>query len=162
MKLPPPPAEVPACRDMDRLAPQFRAKIEDLLAELRPHYPHARVAETVRTDERQAYLYGFGRDYDDDRGIVTNAPTATTSWHRFGLAVDIEGVPAAVLEETTMAHGLTSGSDWNRNGIHDEHLCDAPHVQWFCAGMHVSPSDHARALLAAAGVEAVWRELHAA
>ena len=37
------------------------------------------VAETLRTDERQEFLYGFGRDYDDGRGIVTHS-RAATSW----------------------------------------------------------------------------------
>ena len=85
MHLPLPPREVPMCRALDVLAPKFRAALEAVLAQL----PDAIVAETLRTPERQAYLYGFGRDYDDDRGIVTQAPTHLTSWHGYGLAADI-------------------------------------------------------------------------
>lgn len=174
-KLPPPPLEVQVCRDLDLLAPKFAAALHRVLMRLIAKDWHPKVLETHRTEERAKYLYGFGREYDDGRGIVTNVPTALKGWHGFGLAADIgdrrypDGAPAqfyADLRECAEAEGLTSGSDWDRDGIPvpqdpDEHFCDNPHVQWFCPGMHVSPSPHAAALLASGGVEAVWRELHA-
>lgn len=170
-----PPAEVACCDDLAQLAPQFRFAIERLLERLEAQGFKARIAETIRTNERQAYLYGFGRDYDDDRGIVTQSPSALTSWHGFGLAVDIVhatlgwGAPStfwAALERAALAEGLTSGADWNRNGEHDEKFCDRPHVQWYCPGMRVSPSDHARQLVDQLGLERglheVWIEVRAA
>ena len=169
-KLPLPPTEVPACDDLDQLAPKFRSAVNGIIGRLEAQGFAAKVAETVRTPERQKFLYGFGRDYDDDRGVVTQSESALTSWHGFGLAVDIIhaslgwGAPVTfwqALARAALAEGMTSGSDWNRNSINDEKFCDRPHVQWYCAGMHVSPSDHARQLLAQGGVEAVWREVEA-
>lgn len=170
-----PPAEIPACTDVTRLAPQFRAALERLLDRLEAQGFKARIAETIRTAERQEYLYGFGRDYDDDRGIVTNSRSTYASWHGFGLAVDVVhatlgwAAPTtfwAALERAALAEGLTSGADWNRNGDHDEKFCDRPHVQWYCPGMRVSPSDHARQLItqlgADRGIHEVWLEVRAA
>lgn len=173
MKAPPP--EVAACTDAAQLAPHFRAAVERVLERMQAHGYEAVVSETLRTKSRQEFLYGFGRDYDDDRGIVTNSKSALDSWHGFGLAVDIisrafawDAPPAfwAALEQAALAEGLTSGADWNRNGEHDEKFCDRPHIQWYCQGMHVSPSDHARQLVERLGLERglheVWFEVHAA
>lgn len=161
--LPLPPAEVPADHTVMGLAPAFLAKLQLLLADMVGKGFRPILRETTRSDERAAFLYGFGRDYDDGRGIVTNAPNALKTWHHYGLAADIgdrryEGgsEPASfwvALGSCARDHGLTWGGDW--------HMKDLPHIQWNCEGMHVSPSDHAAALLASDGVEAVWRELHA-
>lgn len=154
--LPRPTHEVPLQRTLDGLAPKFRAAIIATLAQL----PDAIVAESVRTPERQAYLYGFGREYDDGRGIVTNAKSALASWHAFGLAVDIVhaskwwDAPAAwfrTMGEVAKAHGLDWGGDWRHP--------DLPHVQW--GTLKDSPSDRARQLLAEGGLIAVWREVGA-
>ncbi len=161
--LPLPPAEVPADHTVSGLAPKFLEKIQSLLADLVGKGWRPMLRETTRSDERAAYLYGFGRDYDDGRGVVTNAPTALKTWHHFGLAVDIvdrrfgDDCPTEFwrdLGACAEAHGLTWGGTW--------HMQDKPHVQWNCEGMHVTPSDHAAALLASDGVEAVWSEVHAA
>ena len=50
--------------------------------------------------------------------------------------------------------GLHWGGDWNS-------IKDCPHFQWNCEGMHESPRDHARALFAAGGYEAVWKNVGA-
>jgi peptidoglycan L-alanyl-D-glutamate endopeptidase CwlK len=169
MKSPPP--EVPAAKDLGSLAPEYRLAVARVLDRMRQKGFDAVIAETIRTPERQEFLFGFGREYDDGRGVVTNSRSALYSWHGYGLAVDIVSgahgwdAPASfwqALEECAMAEDLTSGADWNRNGVHDEKLCDKPHVQWWCAGMRVSPSDHARELYRDHGVEWVWKELHAA
>ena len=108
----------------------------------------------MRTAERQAWLYGFGRDYDDDRGVVTDAPSAENGWHFFGLAADIiskahdwdSPLFFAALAATAPKHRLTSGSVWRKP--------DRPHVQWgLCKP---SPSDEARTLYAEGGNPAVW------
>ena len=154
--LPKPPAEVPACRSLDGLAPKFREVVEVVLAQL----PDAVVAESTRSFERQAYLYGFGRDYDDGRGIVTHAPSHLTSWHGYGLAVDVMhreyGWNASRLWFRTMgelakAHELTWGGDWR--------FTDLPHLQW--GRCRDTPSDYARLLYRTRGVGAVWQEVGA-
>ncbi len=133
------------------------------------------VFEGFRSDERAAWLYKSGREFDDGRGIVTKAPTARKSWHRYGLAVDIiskskewDALPRfwRDLRVTITEIGLVSGDDWDRDGIPveddpDEHLSDRPHCQWWIPGMHVTPSEHAWELLQTKGIEAVWHELHA-
>lgn len=114
------------------------------------------MSEAVRTFERQSFLYGFGREWDDGRGIVTNAASNLTSWHGYGLAVDIIHVEKGwdagdkwfrLLGDTYKAHGCKWGGDW--------HHPDLPHGQW--GKCKDSPSDLARSLYANEGVEAVWR-----
>ena len=39
---------------------------------------NAKVFETLRTAERQEFLYGFGRQYDDGRGTVTKVQDVRT------------------------------------------------------------------------------------
>lgn len=157
------PPEPPLCRDVNGLAPLFRQKLNAVMLRLTVDGWHPVYLETLRSDARQAWLYGFGRDYDDGRGIVTHAATAEKSWHRYGLAADLGNAgqedgsaPAqfyADLGEACQKEGLTWGGSW--------HMQDKPHVQWYCDGMHVTPSDHAADLLRTEGVEAVWREVHA-
>ena len=147
-------------RSLDLLAPAFRAAVERTLARLaggRTEWPF----ETLRTQARQAYLYGFGRSYDDGRGRVTNAATHDLSWHGFGLAVDIvekDGTPWdapagfwLALGEAAEAEGLVWGGRWQKP--------DKPHLQW--AKCPVTPSIAARALLASEGMQAVWAFYHA-
>lgn len=170
-KLPKPPAEVPLCRDVSVLAPKFRAALIDrVFPKMVAKGWQPIVLETQRSDERARFLYGFGRDYDDGRGIVTNVPTATKGWHFYCLAADVgdqrypDGAPEKFyhdLGEVAEDAGLTSGSDWNRNDIADEHFCDEPHVQWWIPGMHVSPTAKAADLYASGGLRAVWRALRA-
>jgi peptidoglycan LD-endopeptidase CwlK len=146
-----PPPEIPVDRSLDSLAPQFRAAVEAVLAEL----GDAKVSEGMRTFERQSFLYGFGREYDDGRGIVTNAATNLLSWHGYGLAVDVVHQTKEwdagdawfrLLGDVAKAHGCHWGGDW--------HHPDKPHIQW--GKCKDSPSDEARSLYEGAGVEAVW------
>ncbi len=170
------PPEPPAIDSLDVLAPKFRAKIDLALERLRARgWAGACLLETKRTNERQVWLYGMGRDYDDGRGIVTQVHTAETGWHFFCVAGDFglkgrDNAPQRFFDdvfEIVEELGLTSGADWNHNGIPDaqeagKHFCDGPHAQWWIEGMHVNPSDHARELYATGGVEAVWAALEAA
>lgn len=160
--LPPPPPEIPRITALDALAPRFRAAIEAVLDRLRVSTYDPIVAESIRTHERQAFLYGFGRGYDDGRGVVTNSRDADETWHHFGLAVDVWSrsrlwnAPAefwAMLGKEAKAQGLAWGGDWSR-------FPDRPHVQWG-PPMRRSPSPRAARLLAEGGVEAVWREVGA-
>lgn len=160
LTLPKPPAEVPQDADLSKLAPKFRAKVEMLLVDMANAGHDPVVFEAFRSDERAAYLYGFGREYDDGRGIVTNAPDGSKTWHRFGLAVDIISqskqwdAPTLFwndLRTMATALGLVPGGSWTRP--------DLPHAQW--GAMRVTPSAHAWELLQDQGIEAVWREVGA-
>lgn len=167
--LPKPPAEVPVCRATDLLAPRFRLALARALTAMHRAGFDPIVCETLRTDERQRFLYGFGRDYDDGRGIVTHSASAAQTWHRYGLAADVISrskrwdASAAfwrALEVAVEEEGLVSGADWDRNDATRSAFKDLPHVQ-YGNGMRRSPSPRAAALFAAGGFEAVWREVGA-
>ena len=151
------PVPVAVDKRLEGLAPAFRAKIEAVLTAV----PDAVVVETLRTDARQAYLHGFGREYDDGRGIVTHSETALDTWHHYGLAADLVhtvsrwGAPASwwqTLGTAARAQGLVWGGDWT--------FRDYPHIQWG-APMRRSPSPSAASLLASGGLPAVWRAVKA-
>lgn len=121
------------------------------------------IFETIRTPERQRYLYGFGRAYDDGRGTVTNSIDAEHTWHGFGLAADIISkahewaAPESFWHALGVAlrdEGLAWGGDWPR-------FKDLPHAQWG-EPMRRSPSARAVELIRMGGLEAVWEEVHAA
>lgn len=162
-KLPPPPPEPAVVTSALNLAPAFRRKLANVLVTVASLGWRPVLVETLRSNERAVWLYGFGRTWDDGRGIVTNAPNALKTWHHFALAADIGerrfpdgNAPDRFyldLGHAAKAEGLTWGGDW--------HMRDNDHVQWFCDGMHVTPSDHAAELLEAGGVAAVWKALHA-
>lgn len=157
------PPEPPIIKSLDGLAPGFRRKLAVVLARMEHDGYSPAVNETLRTNERQRWLYGMGRDYDDGRGIVTNAPDATSSWHNFGLAADIcdgahdwDSTPDDfwdALGQHARAEGLTWGGLW--------HHPDRPHVQWSCPGMYVTPSPHAADLQDRGGNALVWHALQA-
>lgn len=162
-RLPAPPQEPPACTSNNGLAPKLRDALQRVEAKMMAKGWHICRRETWRSDERAAWLYGFGRDYDDGRGIVTNAPNALKTWHHYWLAADYGdsryepgNEPPQFwrdLEAIGTAEGLTCGADWK--------MKDRPHLQWG-APMRDSPSDRAAELLEQGGVEAVWREVGAA
>lgn len=159
--LPKPPAEVPRVSSLDGLAPKFRKSVEAILTEMRAAGFKCRVFESLRTNERQAFLYGFGREYDDGRGPVTKVPTADRGWHFYGLAVDIVEDDATpwnasqlfwqTLGLTAEEHNCTWGGRWQ--------MVDLPHIQW--ANCRVSPSQRARDLYSSGGLTAVWSEVGA-
>lgn len=155
-RLPLPPKEVPRESRLELLAPRFRAAVEAVVADMQARGHAVRVFETLRTEERQAYLYGFGRDYDDGRGPVTRAASALQGWHAYGLAADLVQAdqtpwiaPQAFWQDLgTIAeqHGCTWGGRWK--------VVDLPHIQW--GRCRKSPSQRSRDLLSAGGLTAVW------
>lgn len=155
------PEEVAVESDLSVLAPKFRAAVEATVTAMRAKGHKVRVFETRRTPERQAFIYGFGREYDDGRGIVTKVRDSLASWHGYGLAADIVEddkdpwtAPQAFwndLGECARANGLTWGGDWEWK--------DLPHVQW--GKCRKSPSNLSREALARGGVEEVWRAVRA-
>jgi len=162
MALPKPPASVPACTDIERLAPNFKRDVTRLLIRLRERGLDPIVAETFRSAERWKYLYGFGREYDDGRGVVTKATSPETTWHFFCLAADIVSerhgwnAPDSfwnALGEEAKALGLAWGGDWE--------FQDKPHVQ-VGPPMRRSPSPLAAQIVAEHGLEGLWRVVGAA
>lgn len=143
------PPEPPVITSLDVLAPKFRAAVLSVIPAAVVH-----ISETERTNERQVWLYGFGREYDDDRGIVTNAPNAFAGWHFFCLALDFKD-PQVVRDNAQALRdaGLSLGLDWPR-------FVDPPHVQWGYP-MRQSPSSEAKALYESGGLSAVWEAVQA-
>jgi peptidoglycan L-alanyl-D-glutamate endopeptidase CwlK len=152
------PVEVPVNRSLDDLAPAFRTAIQAVLSELGvQHWPF----ETRRTIDRQAYLYGFGRQYDDGRGVVTHADSVWTSWHGYGLAIDIVqkdntpwDAPVTFWNQLGLCgerHGLAWGGRWRTP--------DLPHLQW--GKCPPSPSLTDQQLAKTSGVASVWAKYKA-
>lgn len=130
MSLPRPATDVPMDRDLKKLAPGFRVRVEQIVASLIAQGFDPIVVEAFRTDARQRHLYGFGRTYDDGRGIVTNAKDASQSMHGYGLAVDIVSKSKTwsagpkfweALAATAEKHGCVAGLRWK--------MKDSPHIQ---------------------------------
>ncbi len=155
------PTEVRVQRTSDGCAPAFVRAVEATLRELEGGLPELPF-EWMRTDERQRFLFGFGRDYDDGRGRVTKARTAEFTWHRYGLAVDVVekdatpwNAPMSFWEELGEA-GERNGLDWGGRWPSP----DWPHLQW--GRCPASPTAEDIALYATRGIVAVWEKYGAA
>lgn len=157
--IPPEPAPIVS---LDDVAPLFRQQVIALMQQMREGREPCRIAESIRTAERQAWLYGFGRSYDDGRGIVTNVQSIWTGWHPHGLAVDIVhltcgwNVPQSfwdVLHNRAQALGLAPA-------IRVGASTDNPHIQW--GKCRVTPSFRTRVIELAGGRKALWRAVGAA
>ena len=152
-------------RDLSLLAPKFRAAVEASLAVAAAMGLPVKINEGFRSQARQAWLYAEGRTRPG--GIVTNAPSALTSWHGYGLAIDFihatlafepfghdEARNAAWFHEVAAvfkAHGLSAGCDW--------HHPDLPHIQW--GGCPISPTAELREAMEICGCTAVWTKVGA-
>jgi peptidoglycan LD-endopeptidase CwlK len=138
-----------------KLAEKVRSMAEILAAE----GIQIRVVQSLRSWTEQAALYAQGRT--EPGQVVTNAKPGT-SWHNYGLAVDVApfdgGIPdwnadhpvwkriVAVGESV----GLVSGSEWRT-------FPDLPHFQ-MTGRLPVSPDDAVRAAYETGGQEAVWTD----
>jgi hypothetical protein len=72
--------------DINKLSKNFRKKFDPRRAEVLKKYPNAQVFETLRTQERQNYLYTIWRTIRKDEKPVT---WTLDSNHKNGNAVDI-------------------------------------------------------------------------
>lgn len=158
MTLPRPTKDVPMDRDLKKLAPGFRRRVEAVLADLIAQGFDPIVVEAYRTDERQRHLYGFGRVFDDGRGVVTKAKDASKSMHGYGLAVDIVSKASLwnagpkfweALASTAEKHGLEAGLRWK--------MRDSPHIQ-MGAPVPQSPTAAMIAMRADSNVAALWQQ----
>ncbi len=152
-------------RDLSLLAPKFLAAVEAAIAACAARGLPVKINEGYRSQARQAFLYAQGRTTPGN--IVTNAPSSLTSWHGYGLAVD---VIHATLAYTPFGSDRAANERWfaDVGGVFKHSLCswggnwtkpDTPHMQW--GACTPSPTMGARSLLATGGVEAVWRKLGA-
>ena len=158
MPLPKPPEEVPVTSRVTALAPKMQTAVLAIVKEMADAGHGAKVFETLRTAERQKFLHGFGRLYDDGRGTVTKVEDARKGWHYYGLAVDIVqndkspwDAPQSfwqTLGKLAEKHGLTWGGRWK--------FLDLPHSQW--GGAPISPTALDIALAQEQGIEAVQRK----
>jgi hypothetical protein len=147
-------------RGLDLLAPLFREAVEHALEDCRARQLDAYVYETYRSTELQALYYARGRTVIPPLKRVTNASDNLYSWHGYGLAVDV----------ISRAHGWNRPESWFRDvatSFKNQHcrwggdwvMRDLPHFQW--GRCKPSPSDLARQLLRAEGIEAVWNAVRA-
>lgn len=172
-----PRIHVPAVTDLSVVAPKLREAVTRVLQGMKDDGWKPKVVETLRTSDRQQFLFGKGRTPEQcvakgvadiygwpacPDGIVTNAPFPQNSWHGFGLAVDIAEDDATpwiasqafwhALGRHAGENGLLWGGAWRR-------LPDLPHVQW--AGCALSPSVSDKLLLDTQGLNAVWAKYRA-
>lgn len=147
-------------RELDLLAPLFREAVERALAGCRERKLDAYVYETYRTPELQALYYARGRTVIPPLKRVTNASDNLYSWHGYGLAVDVISKsqgwnrPESWFREVARSfqeQNCRWGGEWT--------MKDLPHFQW--GRCKPSPSDLARQLFHAEGVEAVWNAVRA-
>ena len=162
---------VPANTNLADLAPVVRVRVELVFAGMAAAGLAAIQFDTLRSDDRQAFLFGKGRTEaevtavgldpswawpDSPDGRVTKAAHGNTSWHRYGVACDIvenDKSPWSAaqtfwntLGTLARANYLTWGGDWR--------MLDLPHTQ--ARELPTSPRLADRELLASAGVAAVW------
>ena len=138
------------------LAPGFAVRLFATVQAARTAGLPVAVFETLRSDDRQRWLFAAGRTRPGP--VVTGASSALRSWHGFGLAADLafggpgrwewpaDGPEWIELETIAGRHGLRSGRAWH----------DIPHFQ--PANLKAAPSSRARELLATGGLAAVWIE----
>lgn len=153
-------AEPKPNNDLSLLAPKFRAAVEKSLRECSEAGLAAIVFEGYRSQALQELYYARGRTIVPPYHTVTNAKSNLYSWHGYGLAVDIIhrtqfwAPPGDWWEKVARifkANGCDWGGDWT--------IVDLPHFQW--GTLRKSPSNRARELYAAGGMQAVWAEVGA-
>ncbi len=149
-----PPPEPPRISSVSVLAPKVFAALSAVLVEV----PDAIVYETERTDARQRWLFGMGREWNDGRGIVTYSANGDHSWHRWRVAADLIhkdlGWDAPkhwwdTLGAAYEKHGLAWGGRWLQH--------DLPHGYWHLC--KPSPSSETPRIFAAGGFPALWKVL---
>lgn len=144
------------CNSLEVLEPRFRKGVECTLAKLKKGGWRATVYETYRSDARQRALYAQGRTRPGPK--VTNASSAVTTVHFYGLAVDVidarKGWDNPRFFYWAGQHaescGLVSGAFWKR-------LPDAPH--WQTGAWQGAPPLWARSLAVHDSLFLVWRML---
>jgi len=115
------------CKDINMLEPGFRAKVQDVLDQAHHDGYDLRVAETFRSQARQAHLFELG--YTQLKKVGT---------HNFGLAVDVslfiggkyedDGSNYAFLHGYEKKFKVISGQQWGTPWA-THTFTDWPHLQ---------------------------------
>lgn len=147
-------------RDLNELAPRFKAAVEQAVEACGQAGLDAFVYETFRSPELQAAYFARGRTEIPPNATVTNALSNLHSWHGYGLAVDVISRKKGwdqpeewftKVAEHFRASGCRWGGEWK--------MKDLPHFQWgLCKP---SPSPRALELHALGGKRAVWEAVSA-
>lgn len=132
------------CNSLAVLPPGMRAQVDCTMDKLKAGGWDAIVYETYRSDERQRFLYSYGRTRPGPK--VTNAKDASTTVHHYRLAVDIihrtRGWDHPRFFKWVGIHaescGLVAGAFWKR-------FPDQPHAQF--GAWDGAPPAWARALV---------------
>ena len=149
------------CRSLDVLPPGMRAQVDCTLAKMKAGGWDATVFETFRSDERQRFLYSYGRTRPGPK--VTNVATAQTGLHYWTLAVDVidrtkHWNPNPKfwywLGQHAESCGLVAGAFWAR-------FPDRPHLQFAAWESAAKRPAWAKQLQAAGQREALLRRLGA-
>lgn len=158
----PPKPEPPRIWTFEDCAPRFSAACDRIITDMADRGHAVKAFETIRTPERQRYLFGFGRVWDDGRGDVTKVDNVFEGWHIYGVAADLVQddatpwiAPMAFwndLGRIAESHGCTWGGRWKQ--------LDLPHIQW--GKCPRKPTDDFFALFKSGGRQAVWKVLQAA
>jgi hypothetical protein len=152
-------------RDLSKLAPKFRERVEGAVAELNGRGIDVMVNEAGRSDALQRIYFKRG---------VTRARTVAGSWHGYYLAIDAisrkrgwdvwpwrakdgtlhGGDPSwwKPVVETFKRWGCDWGGDWDS-------IFDGPHFQK--GGLRSSPSPWSRRKFAEGKIEDVWKAVGA-
>lgn len=121
-------------RDINKLHWKVRRLVNKLIENCRNLGLELVIIETVRSNERQAYLYELGRTIDIKNGIVTNVKIPTFHNEIVGLAFDIAPLVNGsipwnghsnlwnLMGQEGKKLGLTWGGDWKS-------IVDKPHFQ---------------------------------
>ena len=72
--------------DINKLSPTFHKKYDAFMKAVLSRYPHCLPFETLRTKERQVWLYGVVRTHSKNRKPITRT---LASNHLTGNAVDL-------------------------------------------------------------------------
>jgi len=137
--------------------PGLADKVRAIAAQLEAEGIDIRVTQSLRTEAEQNALYAQGRTTAGQ--IVTNASWGT-SWHNFGLAVDVapltpQGIDWDIhhpvwgrIVDVGRSVGLTSGAEWRT-------FPDWPHLQ-ITGRFPVTPNDEVRTIFGTSGLAGVW------
>lgn len=152
-------------RRLSEVHPRLAERVRQMAEILAGENICIRVVQSLRSWKEQQALWMEGRNANgtviDHARVVTNARPGT-SWHNFGLAVDVApfdgGIPdwnashPAWKRIVAVGHsvGLVSGSEWRT-------FPDWPHFQ-MTGRLPASPDDAVRAAYDTGGQEAVWTD----
>ena len=147
-------------RDLGKLAPKFAAVVRAALDECNRNGLDAYVYEAMRSDATQKYYYAQGRTIVPPEATITNASSCWTSWHFYGLAVDVisranDWSVSARWQDEVATIFLAHECKWGGHFTNP----DPPHFQW--ARCKASPSPLARQIYEAEGLAGVWKAVGA-